>query len=426
MLTPDSLPQIVTSYGNSPKRKDREDSAEPETNIKKPRTDAPDDEDGERRNPPGDGKYQSVAAAALDREAEREVEDEPAGPVNTTDEGKPPVPAETCERSISPPPLAIPSIFSPRLWGRSTEDDEFDGCVVHPDKITTTFEQVYSNPDTIRALQLLTLSLRDAEAFRFGILSRQATSGVLLYGPPGTGKTMLVRALAKESGARMVAISYADIQSECVSVGERKVQSLFRYARRHSPCIIFIDEADSCFRTRSADQTRNYHINFINQFLTEMDGIDVQASNKPIVVAATNRPFDVDEGILRRLGRRIMVDVPDVRGREAILRLHVEGERLAPDLDLAEIARHTQDYTGSDIRDLAFQAAIEAVQEIHRQKEDEQAHDGVEGQKRSGADRVLSRRHFLSAKRSVAPAPKADLVAKIGEFHTRHGSVGQR
>lgn len=237
---------------------------------------------------------------------------------------------------------------------------------------------------------------------------------------------MLVRALAKESGMRMVAVSYADLQSEFVSVGERKVQSLFRYARRNHPCIIFIDEADSCFRSRSADCTRNYHISFLNQFLNEMDGIDAQASNKPIVVAATNRPFDIDEGILRRLGRRIMVDVPDIRGREAILRLHLEGEQLDPDLDLAEVAQHTQDYTGSDIRDLAFQAAIEAVQEIHQQNEDEHAHDGVQSQKRSGADRVMGRRHFLSAKRSVAPAPKADLVAKIGEFHTRYGSVGSR
>jgi SpoVK/Ycf46/Vps4 family AAA+-type ATPase len=224
----------------------------------------------------------------------------------------------------------------------------------------------------------------------------------------------------------MVAISYANLQSELVGVAEKKVQSLFRYARRHNPCIIFIDEADSCFRSRSADHTQSYHISFLNQFLTEMDGIDAQASNKPIVVAATNRPFDIDEGILRRLGRRIMVDVPDIRGREAILRLHLEGEQLGPDLDLAEIARHTQDYTGSDIRDLAFQAAIEAVQEIHRQNEDEHAHDGVQSQKRSGADRVIGRRHFLSAKRSVAPAPKADLVAKIGEFHTRYGSVGPR
>jgi SpoVK/Ycf46/Vps4 family AAA+-type ATPase len=207
-----------------------------------------------------------------------------------------------------------------------------------------------------------------------------------------------------------------------VGVAEKKVQSLFRYARRHHPCIIFIDEADSCFRSRSADHTSSHHISFLNQFLTEMDGINAQASNKPIVVAATNRPFDVDEGILRRLGRRVMVDVPDIRGREAILKLHLEGERLDPDVDLAEIARHTQDYTGSDIRDLAFQAAMEAVQEIHRQREDKQADDGVQGQEKSGADRVIGRRHFLTAKRSVAPAPKADLVAKIGEFHTRHGS----
>jgi SpoVK/Ycf46/Vps4 family AAA+-type ATPase len=294
--------------------------------------------------------------------------------------------------------------------------------------MTTTFKDVRTNPDTIRALRCLTLSIRDAKAFQTGILSRQPNAGVLLYGPPGTGKTLLARALAKESGAKMLAISPADIQSELVSVGEKKVQSLFRYARRHHPCIIFIDEADACFRSRSADQTRNHDVSFLNQFLTEMDGIDAHASDKPIVVAATNRPFDLDEGILRRLGRRILVDVPDVRGREAILRLHLEGERLGPDVNLVEIAQSTQDYTGNDLRDLAVLAAVEAVYEIHQQPSGDdagQAHDGARGQERSGADRVIGKKHFLMAKRFVAPAPKADLVAKIAEFHNRHGSVGR-
>lgn len=293
------------------------------------------------------------------------------------------------------------------------------------EKITTTFEHIYSSPETIEALRLLTFSLRDPEAFRVGILSRQATSGILLYGPPGTGKTMLIRALAKEAKARMVVISFADIQSELVGVAEKKIQSLFSYARRHHPCIIFIDEADSCFRSRSAQNTPTHRVDFINQFLTEMDGVNTQASDNPIVVAATNRPFDIDEGILRRLGRRILVDIPEVRGREAILRLHMAGETHGPDLDLAEIARHTQDYTGSDLRDLVFQAAVVAAQEIHQQ-ENEQAgrdNDGAPRQKRSGADRVIGRKHFLSAKKRISPAPKADLVAKIREFHTRHGNV---
>lgn len=303
------------------------------------------------------------------------------------------------------------------------------------ERMNTTFEQVYTSAETIRALRLLTLSLNDPKAFKSGILAREATPGVMLYGPPGTGKTMLIRALAKEVGARMVVITAADIQSELVGVAEKKIQKLFSYARRNYPCIIFIDEADSCFRSRSAPKTPTHRVDFLNQFLIEMDGIDAVASNKPIVVAATNRPFDVDEGIMRRLGRRIMVGVPDARGREAILKLHLEGENLHPDVNLTEIAMATNDYTGSDLRDLVYQAAMAAVQEIHQQsdKAGEQANREENGpgpdraakktQERTGADRILSRKHFLVAKKSISPAPKAELVAKIAEFHERYGSV---
>lgn len=455
--TPNSPPLTVAGNGNSPKRKEREESVEAENNRKKPRNDVPGHEDEgnvpitpsgrEDKQDVGDGE--DVPTTPGNEEAKpNPAEDEPAGaPADTSDTDDENSVPEAAPAMPTPKPnpfsLPFPSVFPP--CHNSSADDEFERCVVHPGEslvnsrhlegvvdgaanhqsgtVTTTFDQVYSNADTINALRLLTLSLRDAQAFQFGILSRHGTSGVLLYGPPGTGKTMLIRALAKESGARMVAISYADIQSELVGVSEKKVKKLFQYARRHHPCIIFIDEADSCFRSRSAEQTRGYHITFINQFLTEMDGIDAQASNKPIVVAATNRPFDIDEGVLRRLGRRILVDVPDARGREAILRLHLEGERLDPDLDLTEVARHTHDFTGSDIRDLTFQAALAAVQEIHDENPEDD--DGVQREKRSGAERVIARRHFLLARKCVAPAPKSDLVAKIREFHNRHGTVGR-
>ncbi|KAK0738810.1 P-loop containing nucleoside triphosphate hydrolase protein [Schizothecium vesticola] len=159
---------------------------------------------------------------------------------------------------------------------------------------------------------LYSLSLRDPVTFRVGILSRHSSSGVLLYGPPGTGKTMLARALAKEGGTM-----------------------------------------------KMANTPPGYHTHSLNQFLIDMYGIDAQGSNKPIVVTATNRSFDIDEGILRRLGGRIMVDIPNVRGREVTLKLQLTGENLHPDLDLAEIARHTQDFAGSDLRDLIFQATSE-------------------------------------------------------------------
>lgn len=130
--------------------------------------------------------------------------------------------------------------------------------------MTTTFDQVYTSAETINALWLLTLSLKDPKAFGFGILAREATPGVLLYEPPGTGKTMLIRALAKEIGAKMLAISAADIQSQYVAIAEQNIQKLFSYARRNHPCIIFIDEADSCFRSRSAFSTPTHRVEFLN------------------------------------------------------------------------------------------------------------------------------------------------------------------
>ena len=132
------------------------------------------------------------------------------------------------------------------------------------DKVNTTFDDVYTGPDTVNSIRLLTLSLRNPMAFQTGILSRHVSCGVLLYGPPGMGKTMLARALAKEAGVKMMVITFADIQSELVIVAEKKVKALFQYARHHHPCIIFLDEADSCFRSRSGQDVRPWHISFVN------------------------------------------------------------------------------------------------------------------------------------------------------------------
>ncbi|KAJ9207565.1 hypothetical protein DTO027B5_5382 [Paecilomyces variotii] len=306
-------------------------------------------------------------------------------------------------------------------------DGEFSECIVEPGNVTETFEQVHVSPDVLDALDVLTLSIQDPKAFKVGILSKSSSLGVLLYGPPGTGKTLLVRALAKQANARMLAISGADIRSKFVGEGEKKIKRMFAYARRHYPCIIFVDEADSIFRSRSAEGNCRGHLSDLNQFLAEMDGINAAGANKPMVIAASNRPFDIDEGILRRLGRRIMVDIPDVVGRERILQIHLAGEKTDPDLDLAEIARSTQDYTGSDLRDFVWEAAIEAVREMHRNKlEKGLSETSKQGDMAGGADRMLRRDHFLWAKQAVRPAPKSELVAKIGDFHSRFGSTDRR
>ncbi|KAK1762005.1 P-loop containing nucleoside triphosphate hydrolase [Phialemonium atrogriseum] len=303
-------------------------------------------------------------------------------------------------------------------------EDEFSECTVQPGNIKETLEHVHVSPDVIDALSVLTLSIKDPGAFKVGILSKHTSLGVLLYGPPGTGKTLVVRALAKQANAKMLAVSGADIRSKFVGDGEKKIKRMFAYARQHSPCIIFIDEADSVFRSRSAEGNCRGHLSDLNQFLTEMDGITSKDSNSPMVIAASNRPFDIDEGVLRRLGRRILINIPDAAGREQILKIHLVGETMDPSLDLAEIAKSTQDYTGSDLRDLVWEAAIEAVREMHRRNSGLGiSKASQQGGAAGGANRVLRRDHFLWAKRVVCPAPKSELVALIGDFHSRFGSA---
>lgn len=208
---------------------------------------------------------------------------------------------------------------------------------------------------------------------------------------------LLVKALANQASAKVLAISGAEIRSKFVGEGPKKIKNLFAYARKNSPCIIFIDEADAIFHSRSADHPSKGHLEDINQFLAEMDGIGPKGPERPMVIAATNRPFDIDEGILRRLGRRICIDVPDIVGREKILKIHLKGEKLDPDVNLAEV---TQEYTGSDLQDLAREAAITAVRELHRQ-----SYETFEKGRRKtiGAHRVLRREHFIQAKQAVDP-----------------------
>lgn len=286
------------------------------------------------------------------------------------------------------------------------------------DNIKESFGSVYASEDTIKSLKDVMLPVLDPEAFKIGVLSRYGSLGILLYGPPGTGKTLLVRALAKQVNARVLAISGADIRSPYLGGGEKKIQRMFRYARQHHPCIIFVDEADSLFRSRSADCANRGCRADLDQFLLEMEGIHSDSATSPVVIAASNRPFDMDEAVLRRLGRRILVDIPDATGREEILKILLEGE--TTEVSLAEVARSTADYMGSDLRDLVYQAAIMAVREMYEAAPAQGGSGtGQSSAKSSGARRVLRQKHFDSARREIRPAPKSELVAKIRDFHCK-------
>ncbi len=189
--------------------------------------------------------------------------------------------------------------------------------------------------------------------------------GVILVGPPGTGKTLLAKAVAGEAGVPFFSISGSDFVEMFVGVGASRVRDLFEEAKKHHPCIIFIDEIDAVARRRGTGMGGGHdeREQTLNQLLVEMDGFGVNEGT--IVMAATNRVDILDPAILRpgRFDRQIAVGRPDVKGREEILQVHSKGKPLAEDVDLAETARTTAGFTGADLENLMNEAAILAARE---------------------------------------------------------------
>jgi len=186
------------------------------------------------------------------------------------------------------------------------------------------FEDVCIEPKIIENVRtIVSLPLMYPTAFATGILGKEALSGILLYGPPGTGKTMLCRAIAKECNIRMLLISPSVIEDKCVGETEKLVAATFSLARKIAPCAILIDELDAIFgaRTSGSDNSSRYHRSMLTQFMQEMDGLNSAFANKKkgiVVIGATNRPFDLDDAILRRLPSRMLVDLPGLEGREGL------------------------------------------------------------------------------------------------------------
>lgn len=233
--------------------------------------------------------------------------------------------------------------------------------VINPEKIKTTFSDVHAPKETTEALRTLTsLSLLRPEAFRYGVLATDKIPGLLLYGPPGTGKTLLAKAVAKESGATVLEVSGSEVYDMYVGEGEKNVRAIFSLARKLSPCVVFIDEADAIFGSRDGGRQRTSHREIINQFLKEWDGMN---DLSVFIMVATNRPFDLDDAVLRRLPRRLLVDLPTQADRQKILEIHLKDELLDKSVNLEDLARRTALYSGSDLKNMAVAAALACVRE---------------------------------------------------------------
>jgi cell division protease FtsH len=229
------------------------------------------------------------------------------------------------------------------------------------DQPTVTFEDVAGVEEAKEELREVVEFLREPE--KFISLGARIPKGVLLVGPPGTGKTLMAKAVSGEAGVPFFSISGSEFVEMFVGVGASRVRDLFEQAKRHSPCIVFVDEIDAVGRQRGAGLggSHDEREQTLNQMLVEMDGFDTDTS--VIIVAATNRPDILDPALLRpgRFDRRVVLDRPDMRGREAILKVHVKGKPLAPEVNLGTLAKSTPGFVGADLENLVNEGAILAA-----------------------------------------------------------------
>ncbi len=228
----------------------------------------------------------------------------------------------------------------------------------HP---TVSFDDVAGADEAKEELKEVVEFLREPQ--KFIQLGARIPKGVLLVGPPGTGKTLIAKAVSGEAGVPFFSISGSEFVEMFVGVGASRVRDLFDQAKRHSPCIVFVDEIDAVGRQRGAGLggSHDEREQTLNQLLVEMDGFDTDTNI--IIMAATNRPDILDPALLRpgRFDRRVVLDRPDMRGREAILKVHVKGKPLAPEVDLMVLARSTPGFVGADLENLVNEGAILAA-----------------------------------------------------------------
>jgi cell division protease FtsH len=248
------------------------------------------------------------------------------------------------------------------------------------DRNKTTFKDVAGVDEAIEEVSELVEFLKDPKKFQR--LGGRIPKGVLMVGPPGTGKTLLAKAIAGEADAAFFSISGSDFVEMFVGVGASRVRDMFEQARKSTPCLIFIDEIDAVGRSRGhgLGGGNDEREQTLNALLVEMDGFDTQEGI--IIIAATNRPDVLDPALLRpgRFDRQVTVNLPDVRGREGILKVHAKNVKLLPEVDLSVIARGTPGYSGAELANLLNEAALLAARTNKKgvgQMELEEARDKV-------------------------------------------------
>jgi len=290
------------------------------------------------------------------------------------------------------------------------------------DNPTVTFDDVAGIPEAKEDLIEVVEFLRTPE--KFIALGARIPKGLLLMGAPGTGKTLLAKAVSGEAGVPFYSISGSEFVEMFVGVGASRVRDLFEKAKSDSPCIVFVDEIDAVGRHRGAGLggSHDEREQTLNQILVEMDGFDTDTN--VIIIAATNRPDVLDPALLRpgRFDRRVILDRPDMVGREAILKVHARGKPLAPDVDLKILAKGTPGFVGADLENMINEAAILAarrekkvIEQTDFQESIERVIAGPERKSRliSDVEKQIIAYHEAGHAITARSLPEADTVHKI-------------
>ncbi|KAG8090294.1 hypothetical protein GUJ93_ZPchr0011g28252 [Zizania palustris] len=333
--------------------------------------------------------------------------------------------------------------------------------VIPPTDIGVTFDDIgalENVKDTLK--ELVMLPLQRPELFCKGQLTKPC-KGILLFGPPGTGKTMLAKAVATEAGANFINISMSSITSKWFGEGEKYVKAVFSLASKIAPSVIFIDEV--CVSIRlillpfviylAADMYKIFNFGQVdsmlgrrenpgeheamrkmkNEFMVNWDGLRTKDKERVLVLGATNRPFDLDEAVIRRFPRRLMVNLPDTSNREKILKVILEKEELAPGIDMESLATMTDGYSGSDLKNLCVTAAHYPIREILEKEKKEKSAARAEGRPEPalyGSEHIrpLSLDDFKSAHEQVCASVSSDSsnMSELLQWNDLYGEGGSR
>ncbi|CAK8579259.1 unnamed protein product [Lathyrus sativus] len=389
-------------------------------------------------------KAESAAPEKKAESAAPEKKTESAAPEKKTESA---APEKKTEISTSVAKAGVEKSVPPSKTAEVPADNEYEKRirpeVIPAKEIDVTFADIGALEKTKESLQeLVMLPLRRPDLFTGGLL--KPCRGILLFGPPGTGKTMLAKAIAKEAGASFINVSMSTITSKWFGEDEKNVRALFTLASKVSPTIIFVDEVDSMLGQRSRHGEHEAMRKIKNEFMSHWDGLTTKQGERILVLAATNRPFDLDEAIIRRFERRIMVGLPSVENREKILKTLLAKEKADAEINFKELATMTEGYTGSDLKNFCTTAAYRPVRELIQQERLnylEKKQKGTKGQNNNTLKaeeevqperiitlRPLNMQDFKEAKSQVAASFSAEGagMGELTQWNELYGEGGSR